>query len=231
MRLGTLNSFDILSEEARAILRAHCRVVRVGRGQNLIARGELSSHVFVVIEGRLHVVLYSTSGREVSLRDLVKGDLFGELAAIDSEERCANIVADSDARLMAFTKADFRAAIHSSPEAADWLLGRLANQVRALTDKVFELSALHSGARLHCELLRLGRIASASGLQAVFPAPTHAELASRIGASREAVSREMTALAERKIIRSKHRRLEFLDLAALQEAVERCGLLVSANVL
>ena len=132
---------------------------------------------------------------------------------------------------MTFTKADFRAAIHSSPEAADWLLGRLANQVRALTDKVFELSALNSGARLQCELLRLGHIASASGRQEVFPAPTHAELASRIGTTREAVTREMRVLAERRIIRSKHRRLEFLDLTELQKSVERSGWFDSSNLI
>jgi CRP/FNR family transcriptional regulator, cyclic AMP receptor protein len=86
-RLGGLLG---LSSETRAVLLKRAKIIRVRRGQNLLARGERSSQVYVVVEGRLHVVLYSTSGREVSLRDLSEGDIFGELAAIDGEDRCAN---------------------------------------------------------------------------------------------------------------------------------------------
>ncbi len=225
-RFGCLTG---LSGDARTTLLAHSKTTRVRRGQNLLARGERSSQVYVLVEGRLHVVLYSTSGREVSLRDLTEGDIFGELAAIDGEERCANIVAASDARLLTFTRADFRSAIHSSPEAADWLLQRLAGQVRRLTEKVFELSVLNTTARLHSELLRLGRSASASGRLEIFPAPTHAELANRIGTTREVVTREMRVLSERRIIRNRSRRLEFLNLAELQEFVERSSLLGFSN--
>ena len=207
-----------LSSECRAKLLASSRVVRVRRGQTLVARGEGSTQVFLVLEGRLHVVLYSMNGREVSLRDLATGDMFGELAAIDGEDRCANIVAASDARLMTFARTDFLSAIHSSPEAADWMFGRLARQVRALTEKIFELSALNIAGRLHSELLRLGRSATGSGRLEIVPAPSHAELANRIGATREAVTREMKVLSERKIIRNKRRRLEFLDLAELQKS-------------
>jgi CRP/FNR family cyclic AMP-dependent transcriptional regulator len=200
------------------------KTVRVKRGQTLLARGERSSRVFLVMEGVLQVLLYSPSGRQVSLRELSEGDMFGELAAIDGEDRCANILAISDARLMAFNSPDFVNAVHSSSEAVDWLLGQLAAQVRSLTEKVFELSVLNVQARLHCELLRIGRSATASGQRAIFPAPTHAELAHRIGTNREAVTREMTALSVRHIIRTERRRLEFLDIAQLQELVERSGL-------
>lgn len=168
------------------------------------------------MEGRLNVVLYSTSGREVSLRELAAGDIFGELAAIDGEERCANIVAATDARVTAFRRIDFVAAIRASPEVSDWLLRSLVLQVRGLTEKLFEMSALHIQARLHSELLRLARSASATGQQEIFPAPTHAELANRIGTHREAVTREMKVLSDRKIIRCGRRRLEFLDIAELQ---------------
>jgi CRP/FNR family cyclic AMP-dependent transcriptional regulator len=57
----------------------------------------------------------------------------------------------------------------------------------------------------------------------VRPAPTHAELASRIGTHREAVTREMRALAERNIVRGGRRRLEFLDIPSLEAAVVRLG--------
>ena len=48
------------------------------------------------------------------------------------------------------------------------------------------------------------------------PAPTHAELANRIGSHREAVTREIRALVERNILRAGRRTLEILDIARLE---------------
>jgi CRP/FNR family transcriptional regulator, cyclic AMP receptor protein len=215
-----------LSGRACGNLLARGKVVLVGRGQNLLARGESSSRVFIVMEGRLQVVLYSPSGRQVSLRELVEGDIFGELAAIDGADRCANIIAVTNARLTAFNRNDFLNAIHSSADTVDWLLGQLAAQVRRLTEKIFELSVLNVQARLHCELLRLGRYALASGRLEIYPAPTHVELAYRIGSNREAVTREMRALSARNIIRTHRRRLEFVDITLLEELVDKIGLAI-----
>jgi CRP-like cAMP-binding protein len=95
---------------------------------------------------------------------------------------------------------------------------RLTTQVRSLTNRVFEMSALHVQARLHCELLRLARTrGDADGL--VDPAPTHEELANRIGTHREAVTREFGLLSDQKILESGRRRLRFLDIGRLEDAL------------
>jgi CRP/FNR family cyclic AMP-dependent transcriptional regulator len=210
---GRRGFLDALSQSARRELLAHARTVRVRKGQTVLARGERSDDVYIVQEGRLHVLLYAADGREVSLRDLSDGQLFGELSAIDGEVRSVGIVAATDARLLAFSASVFSAAIRDDPGSADWLVRRLVTQIRGLTDRVFELSALNVRARLHCELMRLAR--SQTGGEA----PTHAELANRIGTHREAVTRELKVLADQKIIHSGRRRLEFVDIPGLEEVV------------
>ena len=62
-----------------------------------------------------------------------------------------------------------------------------------------------------------------NGLE-IRPAPTHAELANRIGTHREAVTREMRALTSLNIIKTGRRRLEFIDLARLQTNVGKLAL-------
>ncbi len=213
--------FEALSADGRRAMLARATTIRVGKGQTLIARGERSAQVFLVTEGRLQAVLYSSGGREVSLRDIAEGEMIGELAAIDGKDRSVSVVAATDARLLAIAFSDFNAVVRTSPDVADWMMRRLAAQVRDLTERIFELSALNVQTRLHCELLRLGRAASASGFGEVYPAPTHNELASRIGTHREAVTREMKALSDRNLIRSSRRRLKFLDLAELEALVAR----------
>jgi CRP-like cAMP-binding protein len=210
---------DVLGQDAHRRLREQAHTVAVRRGQAVLGRGEVSTDVFIVQEGRLEVVLYAASGREVSLRELGKGQMFGELAAIDGQARSVGIMALTDARLLSFPKKAFREAVFSGEPAQAWMMRRLAAQIRSLTDRVFELSALNVQARLHCELMRLARSLDA-GQSGIEPAPTHAELANRIGSHREAVTRELKALADRRILRSGRRRLEFLDVERLEEVVQ-----------
>jgi CRP-like cAMP-binding protein len=133
------------------------------------------------------VLLYSSSGRQVSLRELGDGDVFGEMSAIDGQSRSASIIALTDSRLLLMTRGDFLSMLAVSPDASLWLLRQLTGRVRTLTERVFELSALNVQARLHSELLRMAA-RSPTGRE-IDPAPTHSELASRIGTHREAVTR------------------------------------------
>jgi len=218
-RLGLFSAMEP-AQRREALDRA--RLVRARKGQALLSKGDNSTDVFFVLEGRLQVLLYSTNGREISLRDLDDDDMFGEMSGIDGESRSASIIALTDARLLVMNRLDFKAAIESSPQAALWLLRQLTMRIRSLTERVFELSALNVQSRLHCELLRMAA-RSLTGLE-VRPAPTHAELANRIGTHREAVTREMRALTAQNIIRTGRRRIEFVDLARLQTSVGRVAL-------
>ncbi len=214
---ASLGFFAAMTPAMRKETLERVRMVRTRKGQALLSKGDRSTDVFFILEGRLQALLYSASGREISLRDLVDGDLFGEMAAIDEDSRSASIVALAESRLLVMSRAEFRAALDGSPGAAIWLMRHLTARIRSLTERVFELSALNVQSRLHCELLRMAA-ASPGGLE-IRPAPTHAELANRIGTHREAVTREMRALASQNIIKTGRRRLEFVDLARLQTTV------------
>lgn len=215
---------ESLSPEMRAFAQTRLRQVRARKGQSLLSRGAASTDVYFVLEGALGIVIYSENGREVILRNLGAGEIFGELAAIDGKPRCAGVVAEADTRLVALPGDDFLTCVQSSPGAAMWLARLLADQVRTMTVRVFELSALNVRARVQCELLRLAQDAEITdGLARLMPAPTHAEIANRIGTHREAVTREMRVLAEEKVIRHGRRMLEFIDLAKLERSILRAG--------
>ena len=75
------------------------------------------------------------------------------------------------------------------------------NGGHALTERVFEFSALAVNNRIHAELLRLARDhMTAENTAAIQPAPTHAEIASRISTHREAVTRELSRLSRAGIV-------------------------------
>jgi len=212
--------FARLPSPVREAVHARLRPQRAPRGRTILGAGSNSTDVHFIQEGAVQVVLHAQSGREVWVRELGPGELFGDLGAVLGAPRAATVVALADTRMAVMSQADFRTCLDTSPGACLWLAERLAEEVRRLTSRVFELSALNVQARLHCELLRLARTQTGGGL-VLDPAPTHAELASRIGTHREAVTREMSDLVRRKVLRSERRRIEFLDVDQLQLSVQR----------
>ncbi len=210
----------LLPGALRAVFSSRVRVMNAQRGRTIISVGSRNTDVYFLSEGTVEALLYSANGREVSVRILHPGDIVGELAALDGLPRATSVIAQTDARLVVMSQQDFMACLEASPEAALWLSRRLASEVRRLTERVFELSALNVQARLHCELLRLAR-AGRRDRMVIDPAPTHAELANRIGTHREAVTRELRELASQGILRAGRRTIEFLDLTGLERAVGR----------
>jgi CRP-like cAMP-binding protein len=213
-----LEILKYVPDALRREIAQRLRVIRAGKGRTLVEKGSRSSEVYFLLEGHAKVLLYSASGREVVVHNVGPGDMFGEIAVLDGEPRSASIVAASELLIVAMQAKDFMACIESSSAAAVWLSRALASSVRRLTEKVFELSALNVQARIHCELLRLAQEGERrDGTIEVRPAPTHAELANRIGTHREAVTRELGELSERGIIRYGRRSLLILDLGRLQQ--------------
>lgn len=206
-----------LSEADRAALAGRWSAHGYRAEELIISHGDTDRDVFFLLEGRARVTLFSEDGREIAYRDLLPGDVFGELAAIDGRERSASVVAIEPARTARLPAAAFRDLLQNHPGLAWNLLEHLSMLLRRMTDRVFEFSTLVVRKRLILELLRRADETGAAGQHAsLTPAPTHFELAAQISTHREAVSREMSALAKKKLVEKRGNRLELHNLAALE---------------
>jgi CRP-like cAMP-binding protein len=213
--------FELLDPTQRKYAEENARARRIRKGQTIIEHGSRSSDVYFLVEGELRVLLYSADGRQVSVRTLKPGQMFGELAAIDELPRSATIVAVVTSMVVAMARHDFQKCIETSASASFWLAKQFATQIRSLTDKIFELSTLNVRNRLHCELLRSAQPKSANANQSSLkPSPTHVEFANRIGTHREAVTRELRDLVRRGIVEQDRRSLTILDIARLSAEVQ-----------
>jgi CRP/FNR family cyclic AMP-dependent transcriptional regulator len=220
--------FGLLEPDDRRKMEARAVRIRIRKGQTVIESGSHSRDVYFLIEGELRVLLFSPDGKEVSVRTLRPGQMFGELAALDGMPRSATVVAAVPSVVVLLKSTDFRACLATSANAALWLAEDLASQIRTLTNRLFELAALNVRNRLHCELLRLAAVAGQAGNHAVIrPFPTHAELANRIGTHREAVTRELRELARIGLVAQGARSLTVLDIDKLSSLVLRINSHVS----
>ena len=193
--LAGIGIFADLPAEDVQRLGEHCRWRRYGAGQQILGQLESTHDVNFIVEGTVRATAFSLAGKEVQYRDIGSGEVFGEYSAIDDQPRSADVVALEDSLVASLGADAFREVLRNHPEVAMATMKLLTRQVRSLTERVFEFSALAANNRLHTELLRLSREHMEDERAAAIPKfPTHADIAHRIASHREAVSREMKAM-------------------------------------
>ena len=219
--LRCVKIFSGLGDDALSELADKCRWETVDPEVQIITQQDASNDVLFVISGRARVIIYSLSGKTVTFRDIDVGDFVGELSAIDGSPRSASVEA-VERCLVAHMPADvFRKAITANPEVTQAAFLHFTDQIRKLTERVFEFSTLAVRNRIQAELLRLaGNEASSDGSALLSPAPTHAEIASRVSTHREAVTRELQRLAQLKVVEKQGRSLQITNVERLAEMVQ-----------
>ena len=197
-----LSRFPLFREVEAAQLAATSRQVRWRRaqpGEVVIDFDDTSDDVFLIISGTVRVAVHSASGQEVILGELGAGDIFGEMSAIDGLSRSANVTAVNTSMLCCVPRPVFLDLVLRTPAAALMLLQLLTSRLRLLDARNVEMAVLPVRHRLVAELLRLSRPRE-DGVLRITPPPAQHVLASRIGARREAVSRELSALEREGLI-------------------------------
>jgi CRP-like cAMP-binding protein len=212
-----------LSPEDRTLLLARARRMSFADGARIVAEGDPGDAAFVLLSGAAVALQLSPEGRIVTFSDLAPGDLFGELAAIDGGPRSAFVQAKGSATAAAISRAALEQALAASPTLALALMRHLAAMVRLTTARLFEGVMLPVRARLALELMRRGRAASAGDAARLDPAPTHFDLAARIGSHREAITKELSAMARAGLVRKDGRALEIPSLARLAAEIGDAG--------
>ena len=87
--------FGAIPEAALEFLLAPAPLVRVAAGGFFFREGDPAQCMFVLESGRVSIVK-SWAGRELLLRELGKGDCFGEMALLDLFPRSAGVRAEDD---------------------------------------------------------------------------------------------------------------------------------------
>ncbi|MFN3077397.1 MAG: Crp/Fnr family transcriptional regulator [Alphaproteobacteria bacterium] len=220
--LGTFSLFTSLEERQRDEIAKICRWKRFPAQEQIIDRQAESRDIYFVVSGRVRIIIYSLSGREVTLADLGRGEYFGELSALDGAPRSASVLALEDTQVAILSPDQFVRLVRDHPEVALDVMRRLTSIVRHATSRIMELSTLGANNRVHAELLRQARAGSrdSQGNVVLRPIPVHGDIASRVSTTRETVARVLGDLARQKIVRRERDALLVLDIDRLTDLVE-----------
>lgn len=177
---------DLDGEELEEISRR--AVVRsFPRNALVVHEGDDSDSLYVVLSGRVKVFLGDEEGREVIINTLGPGDYFGELALFDSAPRSASVMTMEQCRLGVLSRSDFEQAVDRNGRIALKVMRGLIQRLRHLTEDVKSLALMDVYGRVARLLLQLAT--EKDGVQVIEEPLTQQDIASRVGASREMVSR------------------------------------------
>lgn len=215
-----ISLFKQLTTQDRRALVSRCHARHYRATQLIISHHDNTKDVFFVISGTVRATIYSLAGKQVTFKDIGAGQMFGELSAIDGAPRSAHVVAISDALVVSMSPQDFWETLRTYPPVAEATLKRLTGLVRFLSDRIFEVCTLPVKDRIHVELLHLAQEHMCDDNTAcITPSPTHADIASRIGTHREAVTRALNDLKSSGLLTRRQGALVVSDVNELTRIV------------
>jgi len=162
------------------------------KGRTIVAEGEPSQSLYVLLSGRAKVQRSDTEGKEVILAVLGPGECFGEMSLIDDAPRSASVITIESCDFMSINKESFKTMLVSSPEISMRIMKGLVKRLREADKKIETLALLDVYGRVARVLLDFSEQVGADRI--VRNKLPRQEIAKMIGASREMVSRVMKGL-------------------------------------
>lgn len=197
------------------------RLQRLRPGAIVFSEGDVSFRVVLVVGGRLKVSAFSADGRETVLGFRTRGDVVGELAAIDGEPHSATVTATAPTDVLVLQADRFVAELRARPEVMLALLHSVIVRLRDADRKRGEFASLSTDGRIAERLIELAGAAAehgATGGDLSFPI-TQAELAGWVGCSREAANKALGRFADQGFVGLGRGRVTILDLDGLRHSV------------
>ncbi|MCX7891897.1 MAG: cyclic nucleotide-binding domain-containing protein [Burkholderiales bacterium] len=162
------------------------------RGTTIINAGDPTDALYIVISGRLKVMMSDDEGREVILAILGQGEFFGEMGLVDDAPRSATVIAIEPCELLVMSKADFKKCLSDNFDIAMGVMRGLVKRLRDADKKIGSLALMDVYGRVARLLLEMSE--EIDGQKVVTKKLPKQDIAKMIGASREMVSRVMKDL-------------------------------------
>jgi CRP/FNR family cyclic AMP-dependent transcriptional regulator len=182
-------------------LASRGKIRRFRKGTVIIHEGTRGDEVYFLLQGRVRAFSTDANEREVSFAIDSVGEYFGEMA-LDGGPRSASVEALETTVCAVVTRQTVWEHVGHDPGFARALIERLIARTRWTTARARELALYDVYGRLRRQLESLAGPAGADGERAITERITHQALASRLGSSREMVSRLLKDLERGGYIRT-----------------------------
>ena len=184
--------FAGLDEEQLKVLARMMVRTSFSRNATIIGAGDPTDSLYIVINGRLKVLMSDEQGREVILSLLGPGEFFGEMGLLDDSPRSASVVTREPCDLLSISKADFKRSLAENSDLSLMVMRGLVKRLREADRKIGSLALMDVYGRVARLLLEMAE--DIEGEKVIVKKLSKQDIAKMIGASREMVSRVMKDL-------------------------------------
>ena len=193
---------------------------RWANGEVVVREGDEGDTCYVVRSGAARVTRTHSDGRAITLAELRRGDIFGELAMWGGETRSATVETLEDTTAVALLASDVRRLLSAHPEIAVKLLAEIAARLRAANERITRQSFQTVAGRVASVLAAQveSRLREGGSGDIVISA-TQADLAQLAGSSRESASRFLATLERAGIVSTGRGKVTVHDPAALRNYI------------
>jgi CRP/FNR family cyclic AMP-dependent transcriptional regulator len=207
--LKTVPLFAAFSDQQIATLLNYTQHRSYARNVYVMQAGDETDSLYVILSGKVKVVIADDQGREVILGFMGSQDFFGEMGILDDQPRSASIYTLEPCEMLRLSKAGFVNCLKENADVAMLVIRNLVKRLREADRKIESLALIDVSGRVARLLIDMAQ--EVDGRLVVPRMPAKQEIARMIGASREMVSRVVKELETRGLIRAERRSVVILD--------------------
>jgi CRP-like cAMP-binding protein len=218
-----LKQFQGIAAEVLDEILAKAQLRRIPKGGKVFHQGQSASEFYVLLRGKLRVTLVSPTGRQLLLRYVVEGEIFGVAKALGRSDYPGTVDAVLDSVLLAWPSDCWNELVSKVPQFALNTLQTVGQRLQEANTRLGEIATEEVEARVAHALLRLIRQAGRKadgGIGVDFPI-SRRDIAELTGATMHTVSRVLSAWEAAGLVESGRQRVVVKNAAALERLAER----------
>jgi CRP-like cAMP-binding protein len=211
--------FEGLSSEVVEVALTHLVTRTHPANQVILLENDWGGSVYFIIDGWVKIRTYNLEGKEVTLNILGRGELFGEMAALDEVPRSTDVITLTITVIGSMPSQDFVNLLQTEPLAGMRLSQLMARRLRQVNRRL-RLRESDSQSRIADTLLFLAEGQGKKGQAGMeIPNLPHRELSSLSGLARETVTRVLTKLEKKGLIQRQSETICIPDPSALEKMI------------
>lgn len=208
-----------LSDESTRKLTRHVVTRAHPANRVILLENDWGGSVYFIVEGWVKIRTHNLEGKEVTLNIVGKGEIVGEMAALEEVPRSTDAITLTPTTISSIPAQDFVSLLQTEPMAGVRLAQLMAKRLRQINRRL-RLRESDSLSRVADTLLFLAEGQGKKGDKGMeIPNLPHRELSSISGLARETVTRSLTKLEKKGLIQRNQDILSIADLAALEQII------------
>ncbi len=207
--LKSVPLFSAFTEQQLVTLLNYVQHRSFPRNVFVIQAGDETDSLYVILSGKVKVLIPDDQGREVILSVMGPHDFFGEMGILDDQPRSASVSTLEPCEMLRLSKAGFINCLKENSDVAMLVIRNLVKRLREADRKIESLALIDVSGRVVRLLVDMAQ--EVDGKLVVPRTPPKQEIARMIGASREMVSRVIKELQEKGLIRAERRSMVIVD--------------------